>query len=616
MNPRHIISLLIVVSITACSNPNTRPQRPLRPVDYGHESPRPAQTLRERAPFEFWGYGRALDGTRIANPEILRADELSAADDLTAARKILMQVNEKALAPNEREALQIRLVAFDLISNNAAAALRSLSNFFTARGQKVEDIGPQFSLMLAYAYGQQGDIDQSLAWFSRVAQVHGPATVDADMGVRLLLESVSSSRFEELALRWSGEDYLSQFFGQERQRRAQRAGAPDVVRPAGVPFWKNSSFAPGSAIVDQGVVGQGGTFVIGAVLPLSGQYATLGNNTKNGMELALEVEANGMPASLSVKDDLGDVSKAVAEAQSLTTAERAAVVLGPLLSDPALAVANSFRGSGVSLLTFSKNANFAPGDNLFRLGATTQSQVGSLLDVVAGQLGLRRYALVFPQSANGEEFAAEFRQQIAARGLELVFESSYAKDSADSFLSLGSQLAEHSPQAIFCPDGAASAAQLFTSLPEALRKSVVPLGMAAWDDTVALSNAKSALRNAIFVSPFFAASEREMVRRFVDAYRAKFNKSPDFLAAQGYDATTMVLAAGRRQQNEAISVNDALRGISRYAGLTGDITPSSNGEIARQFAVLQLQKGNLVELTAGATPKVPTTEIIRAPRGL
>ena len=226
-------------------------------------------------------------------------------------------------------------------------------------------------------------------------------------------------------MRWGGEPYLSKFFGIERQRRSQRVGAPEVVRPAGVPFWKNSSFVPGTAIVDQGIVGQGGTFVLGAVLPLSGQYATLGNNTKNGMELAVEVEGNGIPVSLSVKDDGGDTARAMAEAQSLTTAERSMIVLGPLLRDPALAVANSFRGSAVPLLTFSKSANFYPGDNLFRLGATTQSQVGSLLNIVADQLGLRRYALVFPQTAAGEEFAAEFRQQVAARGLDLVFDGSY-----------------------------------------------------------------------------------------------------------------------------------------------------------------------------------------------
>ena len=616
MNLRIILSLLMPLLALACSNPNARAPRPLRPADYGHETPRPTQTLRERAPFEFWGYGRALDGTRIVNPDILQSDELSAANDLANARRILTGVNVKALSPSEREALQIRVVAFDLIANNAAGALRNLSAFFTARGQMVEDVGPQFSLLLAYAYGQQGDLDQALAWFSRVSQAQAASALDADSGVRLLLESITNDRFEQLALRWSGEPYLSKFFGVERQRRAQRVGAPEVVRPAGVPFWKNSSFIPGSAIVDQGVVGQGGTFVLGAVLPLTGQYATLGNNTKNGMELAVAVEGNGISVSLSVKDDAGDSAKAMAEAQSLTTAERAAVVLGPLLTDPALAVANSFRGSAVPLLTFSKSANFYPGDNLFRLGATTQSQVSSLLNVVADQLALRRYALVFPQTASGEEFAAEFRQQVAARGLDLVFDGSYSKDSSDVFLTLGSQLAERSPQAIFCPDSAAGAAQLFTSLPEELRKSIVPIGTAAWDDSVALSNAKSALRNAIFVSPFFAASEREMVRRFVEAYKLKYNKAPDFLAAQGYDAATIVLAAGRRQLSEAINVADAMRGISRYAGLTGDITPSSNGEIIRQFAVLQMQKGNLLELTAGAPPKLPSPEIIRAPRGM
>lgn len=616
MTPRYILTLALLLNICACTNPNNRSPKPLRPAEYGYETPRSTQVVRERAPFEFWGYGRALDGTRINNPDILQADQLLANDSINSAKRVLLAINDKALSPNERDALKIRLIAIDLISNNAAAALRSLSSFFAARGENVEEVGPQFSLLLAYAYGQQGDYDQSLAWFSKSSQMHASQALDPDTGVRLLLESLSNDQFEDLASHWSGEPYLARFFGVERQRRAQRAGAAEVARPAGVPFWKNSSFVPGTALVDQGVVGQGGTFVLGAVLPLSGQYASLGNNTKNGVELAVAVESSGMPVSLSVKDDAGDVSKAAAEAQSLTTAERASVVLGPLLSDPALAVANSFRGSSVPLFTFSKSANFIPGNNLFRLGATTQSQVASLLNVVADQLNLRRYAMVYPLTASGEEFANEFRQQIAARGLELVFEASYAKESPDSFLTLGSQLLDRSPQAIFCPDNAATAAQLFTSLPESLRKSIVPLGTAAWDDSVALNNAKSALRNAIFVSPFFAASEREMVRRFVEAYRAKYNKSPDFLAAQGYDAATMVLAAGRRQQTETITVTDALRGISRYAGLTGDITPSSNGEIVRQFAVLQFQKGSLMELTAGAAPKLPTAEVIRAPQGL
>ncbi|MCB0321501.1 MAG: ABC transporter substrate-binding protein, partial [Bdellovibrionales bacterium] len=96
--------------------------------------------------------------------------------------------------------------------------------------------------------------------------------------------------------------------------------------------------------------------------------------------------------------------------------------------------------------------------------------------------------------------------------------------------------------------------------------------------------------------PFFAKSDREVVKKFNEAYRHRYGMNPDFLAAQGFDVGTLVVAALRRSRQSGESFSKALTSIEAYDGLTGKIWVGPDGEMNRIFQVVEIQGGRLVSV--------------------
>jgi branched-chain amino acid transport system substrate-binding protein len=340
------------------------------------------------------------------------------------------------------------------------------------------------------------------------------------------------------------------------------------------------------------------------LLPLSGEFASLGESTRNGIELALGQESDLIAAIF--KDTGGDSTRASASASEMITTDAPNVILGPLLSEQANAVSDVVRRDGLPLLTFSKKDSFQTGDGVFRLGPTASSQVESLLESAA-KFGLQRFAVVSPADANGQEFARVFKSRAPAYGVQVVFEASYPKESADALVNIAREVENARPQAVFLPDSLLHASRFFSLISAESLHEIRPVGPASWDNPTELNQSRSVLEGAIFVSPFFMQSKNPSVLRFIDAYKARFKQSPNFLAAQGFDAATIVAAALRQGSESGNSFSVALQGLGRYEGLTGTMQVENSGEIKRSYSVVEFRAGSIREL-GEANSAVPVAD--------
>jgi branched-chain amino acid transport system substrate-binding protein len=180
--------------------------------------------------------------------------------------------------------------------------------------------------------------------------------------------------------------------------------------------------------------------------------------------------------------------------------------------------------------------------------------------------------------------------------MSVVFEGSFRRADPDGLVNLATAMEAHQPEAVFFADSIGEATRFFTALKPSVRSKLIPLGPGSWDNEAQLNRAKTALEGAIFVTPFFASSRKEIIVRFVEAYQARFKLKPDFLAAQGFDAATVALAALRKQNTEGIPFVQALTSVERYEGLTGTIRVQQSGEFERNFDVVTLRDGAVIEL--------------------
>jgi branched-chain amino acid transport system substrate-binding protein len=310
----------------------------------------------------------------------------------------------------------------------------------------------------------------------------------------------------------------------------------------------------------------------------------------------MAVEGYG-PAKVVIetRDDAGDSVTAVTSVRELLTTTGASVVVGPLLTEAALQVADLMRAERRPLLTFAKSGYFAPGDGLYRLGPTAESQVDSLVDYIGTQFTFTRYGLVYPADAAGEEFAELFRARVQDLGLPLVHESTYQKADFSALFAIAQEAREKNLDAVFMPDSLSSAARFFSYLNVGGGRVVRPLGTASWDNTAELQQSRAIMEGAIFVSPFFRASSEPDIAKFVASYRSRYGTEPDFLAAQGFDAGALVMEALRRAGALGVSFDEGLSRIGALEGLTGTIEIRPDGALRRQFRVVAFEQGRVRE---------------------
>jgi branched-chain amino acid transport system substrate-binding protein len=566
-------------------------------------------------PWERWSLEQDQQGAPLTNYIVLQGDQFFRQGNRRDACAAYYRARKERLNAFEAEALLFRFASCELAYDRPEVALSSVGDYFKAQKIGATEVDARFALLLAYAYGRKGDTEQSLAWFSHVQSAsnsHGTLAIAAENGVSMLASTLSDRDLSDMEEFWRTNPFVRRVAMHELRRR--HASGLKITQASGRPFdrleFLHAADLP-SDVINKSVGDKRLPQVpqqakIGVLLPLSGQYAPLGINIRNGIEIALQEAIHKKQVALLVRDSgspdaTTGMQGGVPQFSALVDQDKASVILGPLLSETAEALVPLLEQRPFPMVTFAKRSDlrFAPGT--FRLGPTAISQVESLLEHVVRQLGLTRIAVIYPSDSAGVEYAHAFRTAMGQLGLQPLMDNGYATGDITSLLSLVPAVEQAQPEAIFLPDTLDKAALLFSNLPPAVREKIRPLGPGSWDSPGLLQNSKTAMDGALFISPFFLNDTRDLTQRFLQAYQNKYGTRPDFLSAQGFDAASMVLAALRRDAEEGIPFLDAFREIDHYEGLTGVIAVEASGEVRRRFRVVELRAG-VVQPIDGGTP--------------
>ncbi len=384
-----------------------------------------------------------------------------------------------------------------------------------------------------------------------------------------------------------------------------------------------------SPLVSPGVVGVplDGTVRVGLLLPLSGRHARVGQALLNAAQLALFDIADDK-FSLIVRDTGGTEEGAVAAARSALD-EGARLILGPLFSTSVPLVALEASRFGVTVITFSNNREVA-GGNVFIMGLTPSTQVDRIINYASRQ-GLRRYAVLAPDTPYGISVVSAFQNAILKNGAELgrvVFYTAGAEDLSPEVRSLAGyqrrqaalveqrrmlegrsddaarqalarleNLDTYGPpdyDAVLLPEGGK---QLLTLAPLLAYYDVDPtevryLGTALWDDP-GLAN-ETVLQGAWYVAP-----PPGPWSQFRKRYAEAFGSAPPRVATIAYDATALaaVLARSAGDGTGLASFSAAtITQPSGFAGVDGIFRFLPTGEVERALAVIEMRRDGAQEL--------------------
>ena len=383
-----------------------------------------------------------------------------------------------------------------------------------------------------------------------------------------------------------------------RPQTATSSAAPPPARPA-MP-------APSGPPVPRGARSDApvpATARIGVLLPLSGEFASYGQRSLNGIKLGV----GQLAGQLDVKDTKGDPAVGRAAFDSFIVDPNVIAVIGPLRSKVAEVVAPRAETAGVPTVLLSQQDG-PTGQWVKQPAMTAADQAAQLADYAVTGQGLRRFGILYPNDPYGIALSSAFREEVQRRGGSVVGSVVYdphQREFSVELLSVDKWIKGDGLQAVFIPDFADSAVPLATQLRTA-HPTVALLGSNGWNDPGALGPASADLDGAVFVDGFFASSTRRATQEFVGAYRSAYGgATPEILEAQAYDAGMLVARALKDGARSRLQVAQTLAQSRTVEGAGGTLGIGAQG-IQRQLFLLRLSNGTISEITAGrAAPAAP-----------
>jgi branched-chain amino acid transport system substrate-binding protein len=363
--------------------------------------------------------------------------------------------------------------------------------------------------------------------------------------------------------------------------------------------------------------------IVAALLPLSGRLHQFGIDSLNGIQLALEKgkETLGLTSvALKVIDSETDKAVLRMELAEALAEYRPLAVIGPLLSRDLQTLAGLAEETGIPFITPSATVSDVHrfGNYVLSTAMTHPQQVHRMAEHALGNLGYRRFCILYPDTTYGQELANLFGLEVRKRGGELIAVESYKETDTDFGpqilrikeadlkrygqtetvkTSKGVTRTIYTPgfDAIYLPGDSGQVALI---APQLLFYDVKAhlLGSNTWNSPDLLRLADRSIDGSIFVDGFFKDSPDQNLREFVDRYRRRYQSEPSLFSAQAYDAMRVVLDAIRKGASSGPAVFEQLVNTPDLPTLSGAAAFGPGGVLNRRVYIIYVKGGKLVQL--------------------
>ncbi|MDX1932910.1 MAG: ABC transporter substrate-binding protein [Capsulimonadales bacterium] len=350
----------------------------------------------------------------------------------------------------------------------------------------------------------------------------------------------------------------------------------------------------------------GNEIVVGHFASLTGDTATFGNETNDGIKLAIkELNAQGGVLGKTFKLETQDDQSKAEEAKTVVTAfasdAKMVAVLGEVASKRSLAAAPVLDKAGIPMISpSSTNENVTKvGPYIFRVCFIDNFQGLVMARFAAETLKVKKVAILRNQSEDySVGLANVFAQEFPKLGGQIIADVSYSGNDSDFRSQLGQV---KGAEALFVPGYYNDVGTIARQARELGIKAPL-LGCDGWDSPDLVKGAGGpggALEGSFFSNHYSKDDASPRVQNFVKAFKTEYNgKTPSGLAALGYDAM-MILADAIRRANsiERAKIKDELSKTRDFKGVTGDITIDSERNASKPAVVLQIKGEEFVYKT-------------------
>jgi len=347
---------------------------------------------------------------------------------------------------------------------------------------------------------------------------------------------------------------------------------------------------------------EGEPITLGTLLAISGENASLGQDSQNGVVVAMNMGDNqvaGHPIEFDHQDDLCAAEGGQTGAQALAAEESVVAVIGTTCSSAGEPASQILSEAGIVLISPSNTAPSLtdPATHqpfYLRTAHNDKIQGAAMADFAISELRARTAATIHDGSPYAEGLANVFAEQFQEAGGEITAQEAVQvgdRDMRPVLTSIGADAPNLLYYPVFVGEGGSitSQAREVTELGETDLAGADGMLSNDWIQAAGEQNAEG-----VFLSgPDLQFSGNFYEDEFLPAYEEEFGDTTSVFHAHAFDATNMVLDAieavaikdGGATFIPRTALKDELFATSGYEGIIGELTCDENGDCNPEAAI-------------------------------
>jgi len=333
---------------------------------------------------------------------------------------------------------------------------------------------------------------------------------------------------------------------------------------------------------------------IGLIYTLSGPPAALGQQSKNGFELAVKHlggKMGGKEVELVIADDELKPDLAIQKVRALIDRDKVDFVVGPIFSNVLVAIHKPVMEAGKIFISTNAGASSFAGaacNPNFFVTSYQNDQIYETLGKVATDKGYKTVYAMVPNYQAGKDALAGFKRTYKG---QIVEESLVPLNNLDFQAEL-SKLNSMKPDALFTFMPGGLGISLIKQFNQAGLKGKMPILSAFTADEATLPALQDAAEGIYGALTWAPNMDNPQNKKFVAEYEAAYKAVPASYAMQAYDAAMLInsaVVALKGDLSKTAAVSAELK-KANFTSLRGPFKFNVNGYPIEDFYLTKVAK--------------------------
>lgn len=334
---------------------------------------------------------------------------------------------------------------------------------------------------------------------------------------------------------------------------------------------------------------------VGAILSLTGSGAELGNDTRDGIVLALkhlQSKTDSPNIRILFEDSESEPIGGVNAFEKLSIYEVQIILTG--LSGVSMALVPLTEEKKTVVLTIAADPDITKEKRYVIRMFPTSYAIAEKIAELLSQNKVHNVGVLYSNDAFGWSVMESLQKKYSTKGGNIVSSQSFEPQGIDYRSEITKVLGKN-PEAIFVVGYDGELGLVIKQTRElGFKGTLYSVPEVAYPDVQKIAG--NALEGCIFVSVQINSEDPE-VKAFIEQYKASTGSDPCLDSFLGYDEIMLINEALHIAKNTGKSLRDAFFSISNLQCLTGNLTVKENGDVEFPLVFKTFLDGDIVDFT-------------------